>query len=249
MILSKNFSSYLVNRIKNINKSDVRHKINAANNIISATELDRYADLHVVEKYVAILEISNKTALVSGFTTELGDPIRVWIVTAAIRYDCEYTSRKLHITVIHNALHFKNMEINLIYSIMMQIIGLDVDEYPNFLAKTPSELNHLIYFSIKISVFYFKSKELFHIFQQNPREEEVKVREENYFLLTPKLPSWNPYTKDFRDQEYGMVDYNGNIKNSKSSPMSDKEKRIMEASIEQMFDDKIYDPIHFIIKI
>ena len=109
MALSKHFSSYLVNKIDSINKSIVKHKINAANSVISATELDNHADSPVVGKYAAILEISNKTALVSGFTTELGDPIQVPIVTAAIIYDCEYTGES-HIMIIHNALRFKNME-------------------------------------------------------------------------------------------------------------------------------------------
>ena len=73
------------------NKSVIKHKINASNNIVSATDLDSHADSPVVGKHAAILEISSKTALVSGFTTELGDPMKVPIVTAAIVYDCEYT--------------------------------------------------------------------------------------------------------------------------------------------------------------
>ena len=85
-----------------------------------------------------ILEITNKTALVSGFTTKLGDAIRVPIVSGAIIYDCEYTGES-NIMVIHNVLHFKHMEINVIPPIMIRVAGLEIDECLKFLAKTPSE--------------------------------------------------------------------------------------------------------------
>ena len=79
----------------------------------------------MVGKHAYIIETTSKTALVSGFTTELGEPIRVPIVIAAIIYDCEYTGNS-HIMIIHNALYFKNMEVNLIPPIITRIAGLEV---------------------------------------------------------------------------------------------------------------------------
>ena len=95
-------------------------------------------------KRTLIVETTNKTALVSGFTTDLGEPIRVLIVTAAIIYYCEYTGAS-HIMIIHNEFYLKNMEINLIPPIMMRIAGLKVDKCPKFLAKQPSNKNHSIF--------------------------------------------------------------------------------------------------------
>ena len=112
---------------------------------MTATELDSHADSPVVGKYARILESSHRTAMVSGFTTELGKPLRVPIVNAAIAYEDEYTG-KVYTLVIHNALYMKNMEINLILPIMMRIAGLEVDKCPKFLAKHPTESNHSIYF-------------------------------------------------------------------------------------------------------
>ena len=106
--------------------------------------MDTHADSPVIGKHVAILEISSNV-LVLGFTTELGDPMKVPIVTAAVFYDCEYTG-KSYIMVIYHTL---NTEINLIPLIMMRITGLDVGECPKFLSKTPSESNHSIYFPVK----------------------------------------------------------------------------------------------------
>ena len=63
MALSKNFSSYLVNKIDKINTSGVRHTINATNSVISDAELDSHANSPVVGNYAYILDITNKTAL------------------------------------------------------------------------------------------------------------------------------------------------------------------------------------------
>ena len=34
-------------------------------------------------------------------------------------------------------------------------------------------------------------------------------------MLTPNLPVCVPHTSDYRDQEHAMVDYNGNVKDTK----------------------------------
>ena len=124
--LTKAFSSYLVNKVETLRISDIKHSQNNNNMVISATELDSHADSPVAGKHAHILETSNQYALVSGFTSELGKPLRVSVVTAAIAYECEYTG-ETYIMVIYNALYFKNMEVNLIPPIMMQIAGLEVD--------------------------------------------------------------------------------------------------------------------------
>ena len=85
---------------------------------ISATELDSHADSPVVGKYCHIIENKGKTAKVSGFTSDLGKPLTVPIVTAAIAYDCEFTG-ETNILIVHNALYFKQMEVNLIPPMMM----------------------------------------------------------------------------------------------------------------------------------
>ena len=66
---------------------------------ISATELDSHADLPVVGKYCRILEDTGRKARVSGFTSELGKPLVVKVVNAAVAYDCEHTGMT-HILVI-----------------------------------------------------------------------------------------------------------------------------------------------------
>ena len=140
---SSRFLPYLVHKIGSFAATD---------NNISATELDSHTDSPVMGRNTAILEVSNKTAMVSRFTMKLGAPMKVPIVTAAVIYDCEYTGSS-YVLIIHNALHFKNMDMNLIPAIMMMIAGLEVDECPKLLARTPNESN-LQYISQQMSFKY-----------------------------------------------------------------------------------------------
>ena len=81
----------------------------------------------MVRRYLSVLEDIESKAKVAGFTSELGKPMTVPVVTAAVIYDCEYTG-KTYILVIYNALYFQNMDTNLLPTIMMRLAGLDVDE-------------------------------------------------------------------------------------------------------------------------
>ena len=108
--------------------------------------MDSHADSPVVGGYCHVLEDTGRTAKVSGFTSELGRPLVVKVVNAAIVYDCEHTGSS-YIIVICNALHFSKMEVNLIPPFMMRLAGLEVDECPKFLARSPQESNHSIYFT------------------------------------------------------------------------------------------------------
>ena len=221
----------------------------ATDNNISATELDSHADSPVIGRNATILEVSNKTAMVSGFTTELGAPMKVPIVTAAVMYDCEYSGSS-YVLIVHNALHFKNMDVNLIPPIMMRIAGLEVDECPKFLARTPNESNHSIYFPVnELRIPLCIEGLISYIPTREPTIKESNEKIGEYVLLAQKLPSWDPHTHEYRDQEYRMIDYNGNIKSSKLSPTSEHDKRIMLMATDQTHDNAIYDPIHFINRV
>ena len=112
LILSSIFSSYLNQRFT-VSTANSSSGEETTPDFVAATELDSHADSPVVGINCAILEDTGKTAKVSGFTSELGKPITVPIVKAAVAYDCEYTA-ETHILVIHYALYFRNMNSNLI---------------------------------------------------------------------------------------------------------------------------------------
>ena len=169
----------------------------------------------MVGRFARILEDTGSRASVSGFTSDLGKPLTVPVVNAAIAYDCEYTG-ETRIMVVCNALYFKNMEVNLIPPFMMRLAGIEVNECPKFLAKTPSESDHSMYFPAQdIRIPFHIEGIISYIPTRMPTMDELKTEEGNYLLLTPNLSSWDPHTNLYKNQEYEMTDYNGNIIPSK----------------------------------
>ena len=98
MRLSLGFATHL------INKSSIQIVVydSAINAKVTVMEIDNHPDSPVVEIRAKILESPSRTPLVPGFTTELGKPLLVPIVTAAIAYEDEYTG-SIHTLIIHNA--------------------------------------------------------------------------------------------------------------------------------------------------
>ena len=128
--LSDRFSSHLISTMSSdVNRSE------------SSTELDSHADSPVVGKNVYILCSTGRKISVKGFTDQLGAPILVPVVDATIIYDCEYT-KKAVVPVIRNALHLRNMNVNLTSPFMIRLAGLHVDECQKFLAEKPSQDSH-----------------------------------------------------------------------------------------------------------
>ena len=70
---------------------------------------------------------------VKGFGDELGKPMQVRVVSAAVFYDSVH-SDKFYVLVLRNALHIPSMQINLIPLMMMRLAGVVVDECPKFLS-------------------------------------------------------------------------------------------------------------------
>ena len=89
------------------------------------TELDSHVDSPVVGRNVLVMSDSGQKANVTGFTKDLGRCESVPIVTAALAYTDEYTGHT-SIIIIHNALHIKSMEHNLIPPFMIRLEGVHV---------------------------------------------------------------------------------------------------------------------------
>ena len=99
--MSDQFNNYLCSRFPQYIFASSTHDDTT---MLSTTELDSHADSPVVGKYCKILELTGKTVKVSGFTSDLGKPLEVPVVNAAVAYDCVYTGMT-YILVIYNALY------------------------------------------------------------------------------------------------------------------------------------------------
>lgn len=74
----------MVNKITNNKVSALVSARKGDEQVVSATELDSHIDSSVVGKYARILETTENTAMILGFTSELGDPMKVSIVIVAV---------------------------------------------------------------------------------------------------------------------------------------------------------------------
>jgi len=110
----------------------------------SRTELDSHADSAVVGRNALILSGPQKTVSVSGFTKSLGLRKSIPVVNAAVLHTCDMTG-KTTVLLLHNALHFEEMESHLIPTFLMREAGLIVDECPKFQAIKPTLRHHSIY--------------------------------------------------------------------------------------------------------
>ena len=172
------------------------------------TELDSHADSPVVGRNSLIMADSGQTANVTGFTKDLGKCLSIPIVTAAIAYSDEYTN-KTSIIIIHNALHIKSMEHNLIPPFMMRLAGVEVDECPKFMCKNPTIRNHALYFpggkwdqdELRIplqlhgTISYFPSR--------IPHRRELEDCQS--YDITPNSPEWDPHKEEFSSMEHRML--------------------------------------------
>ena len=140
--VSATFSAHLTQRIASALSSSTDNPLHTT----SALELDSHADFPVVGKHCFILKRTGRQVNVSGFTDQLGAPIKVDVVDAAVAYDCEYTGKTFMLLLLNDALYFPRMDISLIPPFMMRLARMDLDECPKFLAKSPSIEHHSLYF-------------------------------------------------------------------------------------------------------
>ena len=162
------------------------------------------------------------------------------MVNAAVAYDCEFMG-ETQILVLCNALHFKRMENNLIPPLMMRLTGIEVNECPKFLSKEPTEKNHSMYFpSQDIRIPFQLEGIISYVPTRCPTKGELNHKEGEYLLLTPNLPTWDPLTALYKDQEYNMTDYNGHVK-----PRSNKRQKLEHETIAGL-STRHSDQHHFI---
>jgi len=176
----------------------------------SAIELDSHADSPVAGSFCHILEKHNRQLYISGFTDDLGKPILVDVINAAVTYDCMMTGNS-YIMILRNALHIPSIEVCLLHPIMMRLAGVEVDECPKFLSSKPSIINHSIYFPTKdLRIQLILDGIISCLPCRTPDDEELEQLE--ILELTPKVNTWNPHSSIYKEQEEAMTDFRGEIK-------------------------------------
>lgn len=210
-------------------------------NTVYATELDSHADSQVVGRGARVLEHAGQTVKASDFSGELGSAIKVPVVHAAVAYDCEITG-KTHILVIHNALNLRSMTTNLIPPFppfMMRLAGLHVNECPKFLSQNPSINDHSVYFPAANVRFPFQLEGIVsYLSTRIPTDQELGDCVGEYLLLTLNSKDWDPHAETYKDQEFGMTNYRGEMKERRNN-------RILISSVNQSSVDCMTEPESF----
>ena len=84
------------------------------------------------------------TVNVTSFSDDFGMMPEVPVVHEAVAYDCTITGNS-RILIINNALHIREMELNLLPPIMMRLNELLADKFPKFLCPNPTIETHFIF--------------------------------------------------------------------------------------------------------
>jgi len=155
-----------------------------------------------------------KYVSISGFTNKISKPILVPVVDAEVSYICN-KSGKIMIMIIRNALHVPEMNACLLYSIMMCLVNIQVDECPKFLSDRPTERNYSIYFSdLNLRIPLDLCGIISFIPCKTATEHEM-INNDGVLELTPNIDDWNPHDSKFQDQENDMMEFSGNDKSTR----------------------------------
>ena len=124
--------------------------------------------------------------------------------------------------VIQNALYLKAMNVSLIPPFMMRMAGIDIDECPKFLAKTPTIKHHSMYFPTQDLRLPLKLHgTISYVPVRIPNEDEM-MSIETVLELTPKVDNWNPHDDCYEQQEKSMLTFGGELKERQPRKLSQR---------------------------
>ena len=225
MLLGVTFSAHLMNRISSATESPDHY---------SSLELDSHADSPVVGKDAFILRYTGKKVRVSGFSDQLGSPLLVHVVDAALIYECEVSGDK-YLIVIRNALYIKGMTCSLISPFILRLAGVTVNECPKFLANTPTREHHSLYFSEQDLRIPLQLQGIIsYLPTRLPTQHEIDDPTLPILQFTPLFDEWDPHTSTYSAQEEAMTNFRGEVK----EPVT--KKFIISSLIQRSLDPDVF---------
>ena len=147
------------------------------------------------------------------FDPSLGKSISVPIVDAAIVYDCPFTLQS-YLLIVRNGLYLPHLDHNLIPPFILSEAGLEVNPIPKIHSKDPTVHDHSIYFPDADVRIPLKLNGIFSYFHSRaPTNDEIEGS--NPLFLTPDSTTWDPYSTHYEKNEESMMDWEGNIMESR----------------------------------
>ena len=168
-------------------------------------DLDSHADTCCVGNGVLIVNQTERTVRVTPFLKSLGSVNKVPIVTAAIAYDDPKTG-EVFVLVVHQAMHFSEMNNCLLSPMQLRLNDVKVNERPKFLMAKPTEKDHaIIAGELLIPLDLHGITSFFHGRRPTMKEYEECERIE----LTYPDPQWSPHDGVYAEEEALQQDLDG----------------------------------------
>jgi hypothetical protein len=98
-----------------------------------------------------------------------------------------------------------------------QINGVEINEVPKFLTQNPTTSTHFIRIAVPTDAVHpytipLQLEGVVSYFEYAlPTSAEVEDPEIPHLELTSESPAWNPYDKDFAQQEESHLDWRGHV--------------------------------------
>lgn len=174
------------------------------------SELDSHANMVLLGKDAYVFDgVQDRSCTVQPFDPSLGLAKKVPIVDGAIAYDCPY-SMKTFIFIFKNALYVPSLDHNLIPPFILREAGLYINEVAKIHSNDPTVNHHSIRIDELDLRVPLKLNGVFSYFESRKPTHDELLSCDNAFL-TPDTASWNPYSEHFAENEESMLDWEGNI--------------------------------------
>ena len=144
---------------------------------------------------------------VQPFLNSLGTAKKTPIVSASIVYDCPFTLQSYHLH-IHQALHFEELEHNLLNPNQCRLNDVVINECPKFLSNKPTDESHSMFFpqdGIRIPL----STHGIHSYIPTRKPSRWELENLQSLELTSNDVEWDPHDQQYQEQEENMTNDRG----------------------------------------
>ena len=164
-------------------------------------ELDSHADTCCVGRDAMIVNETRKHVKVTPFLKSLGSVRKVPIVSAAMAYD-DPRSGTTYVIIIHQALHFQELDHCLLCPMQLRLNDVVINERPKFLTAFPTDKDHaVICDQVIISLELNGITSYFPARKPTTEEFDICARIE----LTYPEPEWDPHLNEYSEEETRLM--------------------------------------------
>ena len=194
------------------------------------TELDSHANMIVVGKNAFVFsKVNGRTCEVTPFSSDLGTVKEVPIVDAAIAYHCQFTNETF-VLIVRNALYIHNMDHNLVPPFILREAGVIINDVPKIHVQDPTENDHAIVFPDESLRIPLQLNGIFSYFHSRmPTSQEID--ECTKIIITPDSTDWDPHNESYALNEESMLDWHGNMMESRYRKRYIIERPLQDADI------------------